>query len=221
MEEGMNTLWERVVVGAFHTTDEHYTREVERLKESINRWKGLRYIIQSIPPGHWKDVCRKKPTIVRQLAKQFPHSPLLFVDADAVLDRDPREVLPNTWQDGNVPAMSVHKFGSRVCSGTIILAPGSKTQKILAEWERKDQEEGHKHSQPQMVLHSVNGINTDLDPQWCWIFDLSHEKYGTPSSPPIVTHYQASREYRDDKKQNKDLCESRRKALSERFGGGA
>jgi len=211
--------WERVMVVSFHTSDIAYTTEAARLKKSIDQWDRLPYTIETIPPGYWKDVCRQKPSIIRSFCRQFPDRPLLFVDADARFTRDPREELPNTWTEAaSIPPVSVHMFGSQICSGTIVISSGQAASGIMDDWAQKDRKDCHRYSQPQQVLTSVKGINTELAPQWCWIFDLSKVRYRRPPSPPIVTHYQASREYRGDRNRNAELVASRQEALRDLEG---
>jgi hypothetical protein len=216
----MQRRWQDVRVISFHTDDENYTREARRLERSIKQFPDLPYTIQTIPAGPWKSICHQKPQILLGLAEQFPDVPLLFVDADAVFEQDPREILPNTWiEREHVPALSVHILRKRLCSGTIIMPPGKARLQALKKWIDADRRRRHLFSEPQRILRDVGDmVCSELDPQWCWIFDISPKAFPDVNHDPIITHLQASRDYRYDQESNEVFVQNRRRILKERFG---
>lgn len=214
-------LWQEMIVCSYHTFGP-YCGESARLQKSLDdldiphdilcdkQHKGLT----------WREAVGLKPWAIRTFTMQYPDKPILFVDADAVFHKDPRHMLPNTWKDKSVaelPPLSVHTFGGRMCSGTVICAPGMSSFDALADWGHLDINTP-KIAQPQSLLHEVEGVDGELAPTWCWIFDLSLKRFGPAGYVPIIEHFQASREFRDDRKSSPQLIESRKKRLEEYDG---
>jgi len=208
-------LWNNLIVCGYFTPN-GYATEAERLARSLKRF-GVPYDLScryDMAESDWKTVVRKKPRILKEFRERYHNRPILFVDVDAIFNQDPRRALPNTWR-AEIPAMSIHKFRREMeSSGTIILAPDTRADDLLDRWMREDENHGYKLSQPQDVLKFVKGINKNLAPEWCWIFDLSPQYYGN-NIEPIIIHLQASREYRKDKPTPKHLLQNRRDILLE------
>lgn len=228
--DGLVELWKTVIVVGYYTPGP-YAIEANRLRESCERF-GLPCDLFELFGGishadwstsRWREAVRCKPAILEMFLRTHSDRPLLMLDADAILARDPRETLPNTWANGNPPAISMHTFGGRVCSGTIITYPLKAVEcaQIAHDWIREDAERPSPR-QPQTILRHVKGIDGTLSPEWCWIFDLSPRRHPEYNNP-IVTHLQASREYCAERKDKPSLVENRRlklKAINERKGMG-
>ena len=78
----------RGLIVAFHTPDEIYSREAERLKKSLDSL-GLEYSISVVEPeSNWVRTTLLKPTWIRP-ARERIRGPLLYVDVDAFVHEDP------------------------------------------------------------------------------------------------------------------------------------
>lgn len=202
-------LWQDVVVAAY-CTDGPYRQEAERLRKSVERFEGLRCCLMFVPNRvklTWKEAVRLKPSYVLQAMRFFSDRPILFVDADAILLRDPRTELPNTWRN-EIKPFSIHQLGNEVLSGTIVVAPEPKAKSIVNKWNEVTVKTSILPRQPQVLLRTIPEVDLGLGPEWCWVFDRTSKRYDVGA--PIVMHLQASREYREDRKCRPQLIERRR-----------
>ena len=189
--------WQDLIVCSYHTPGP-YEQESLRLRASLQAL-GVPYhavCYRNLGELKWRDAVRLKPWTIAHFLLLYPNRPVLFVDADAIFLSDPREVLPNTWEGGVIPSVSVHAFGGRACSGTVICAPTTTARDVINAWCEIDLSRPAL-KQPQAVLDDMPEVNKELDARWCWIFDLSPKRYG-PRVQPIIQHLQASREYRNE-----------------------
>jgi hypothetical protein len=78
----------RGMIIAFHTPDEIYRTEAERLKGSLDRL-GLEYSVTVVEPeSNWVRTTLLKPTWIKP-ARQELRGPLLYIDVDAFVHEDP------------------------------------------------------------------------------------------------------------------------------------
>jgi len=205
--------WQDLIVCSYFTPGP-YKKEADRLIASLEKLELPYHVIRCafLKDRGWKAAVRYKPFAIGRFMSRNPNRPILFVDADSVIVRDPRLTLPNTWTGKDVPPISVHSFKGQRCSGTVVCAPTDGARKILVEWANCDAARPDL-PRPQQALEFIDAINSQLDPEWCWIFDLSPVVYG--KREPIVKHLQASREYREDRPTSQRLLESRRLYLKE------
>ena len=179
--------WDNLVVVSYFT--ENYSQEWRRLMRSVAKF-GLASTYTMI--GHadrelaWQEAVREKPQHILSAMNRNPGRPILFVDADAVFNRDPRTVDP-----GNGDVM-IYGSMNRPQSGTVICSNTDHSKELIQDWIDEDAKQTNKR--PQKVLRRV-AVDITLDPRWCWIFDISPKRH--PEIPPeeaIVVHLQASRE---------------------------
>ena len=177
-----------------------YAKEADRLRKSLDRLH-LAYRLEEVPPfANWSDAVRYKPRfLARMRAIYYEVSDLLFVDADAVLWRDPWPAFAEHISLNGIPDIGVHFLNTHPQSGTIFLpAKGPRTTELLHKWIAKDAEQPVPQ-QPQQVLehllaesdYKIYALNCLL----CWIFDVSPQQIET-TDQPYIEHLQASRDHR-------------------------
>jgi hypothetical protein len=220
MNPSIYEVWSQVVVCSYCTPGP-YEREMDRLWNSVKRFPGLQYHFHVMDPflpyaRSWVDAVLYKPLFILDCLDRFAGKPVLFVDADAILKRDPRSVLPNTWlpEAYCVPAVSVYRHRpSEPCSGTVVCAPVVQSKRVIQAWLNA-QSDGPLPNQPQRVLNRVDNVNMGLGVEWCWIFDICEKRYPGRSDQAIIEHLQASREYRVPGREGASL-DRRRTRLAE------
>lgn len=195
----------RGLIVAFHTPDEIYSREAERLKKSLDAL-GLEYSISVVEPeSNWVRTTLLKPTWIRP-ARESIRGPLLYVDVDAFVHEDPWPHVAHL--DGDMAA-EVDTSGE-LNSATLWINDTPEALLILDLWttwatDRREQDNGilrhtGEHGD-QGVLRRIVEIEESSDnprfrfsrltPNMASIFDDSDVyRYG----PVVIEQLQASRE---------------------------
>ncbi len=189
--------WEDLIVCGYYTPGP-YAKEAERLIASLEAFD-IPYDLtcaNDLANQPWLSVTRAKPQKVKEALMKYTTRPILWLDADAIVKRDPRLTLPNSWIGDHIPAMSVHLFGGvRACSGTMIFRPSVASLECIDWWV--DHLKENEECRLEDVMGLMPGLDRSLSCEWCWIFDLSTKRYG--QCDVIIEHLQASREYRGDR----------------------
>ena len=178
--------WQHLKIVTYHTPK--YEQEAARLKHSTDLFD-IPLVVYKLPETTWREAVRRKPMIL--LAAMAAHNtPLMFIDADATLMKDPREFDPG---EGD---FLIYGTKNRPHSGTIILQNTPRSSEIVRDWINKDELKCPKR--PQAVLRRVAGVSAILDPRWCWICDISPTRHrDVNESYAIVWHTQASRIHKE------------------------
>lgn len=189
--------WEDLIVCGYYTPGP-YEKEAERLMASLETFD-IPYDLTcatELKGLSWIQVTREKPSKILDAIDKYPKRPILFIDVDAVVLRDPRLIFPNSWEH-QICSVTVHSFGTAgACSGTVICAPGEAARKGIEHWLNNLVEKPDEKME-QRILNYISEIDKLLAPEWCWIFDLSPKIYG--QRDVIIEHLQASREFRGDR----------------------
>lgn len=164
---------------AFHTDDEIYREEARRFVARL-RELGLAYDLTVVPPrSEWVANCAMKPEFLLEVRKRL-RGPLLYLDVDAYVHRDPWPYL--YLYDGDM-AVYVNSSGD-LASGAILIHDSPDAQLILERWvdEQKDQPDVYDQKILQAVIErSVDGTHSSefrvqrLPPNLCHIFDRRQE----------------------------------------------
>lgn len=195
----------RGLIVAFHTPDEVYRAEAERLRRSLDAL-GLDYEISVVEPeSNWVRTTLLKPTWIAP-ARERLSGPLLYVDVDAYVHEDPWPYLDDMEAD---MAARVDPNG-QLYSGTLFIADTPGASLILTEWanaahSRRTNDVGDLGNTgdegDQGVLRFVVEREESLEsprfrfgrlpPNLATIFDRSSEyRFG----PVSIEHLQVSRE---------------------------
>jgi hypothetical protein len=119
----------RGLIVAFHTPDEVYRAEAERLQGSLDAL-GLEYVISVVEPeSNWVRTTLLKPTWIAPVRKKL-RGPLLYVDVDAFVHSDPWPYVAD--MDADMAAV-VYKNG-QLNSATLWINDTPGAERILSEW---------------------------------------------------------------------------------------
>jgi hypothetical protein len=119
----------RGLIVAFHTPDEVYQAEADRLRKSLDAL-GLEYVISVVEPeSNWVRTTLLKPTWIAPARKKL-RGPLLYVDVDAFVHNDPWPYVADQKAD---MAAVVYKNG-QLNSATLWINDTPGAALILSEW---------------------------------------------------------------------------------------
>ena len=170
---------------SFATPD--YMLEAASLVQSLEA-HGLDYHVALVPLAgrDWAQVCASKPAFMLAHARSSQR-PVCWVDADARVVRRP------DFEALDHEDVAFARFGAEAMSGTVWVNDTGPGRVFLAEWSRLCEANPNEWDQRQLdaALERSGARFCELDPEFCWIFDLSRARYG--ARQPIIEHFQASR----------------------------
>ncbi|HEY1190585.1 MAG TPA: hypothetical protein VGE74_23330 [Gemmata sp.] len=167
-----------------------YAREAAGLVATLDRFGLPRDVRQIESHGSWVRNCARKAEYVREARVRHPGQPVVWLDADARVRREP--VLFNRLDCD----FAAHwREGHELLSGTCYFAPTPAADRLVDEWCRLCTVNPDVWDQLslQAAVNATEGLRTsDLPPNYTQIFDtMAHE------GEPIVEHMQASRRLRE------------------------
>jgi hypothetical protein len=125
----------RGTIIAFHTPDEVYTAEANRLRSSLDAL-GLEYkIIEVQPEQDWVRTTLLKPSWIIK-ARDEISGPLLYVDVDAIVHEDPWPYL--SQYDSDLAAFVLPHGG--FASGTVFINDTTGARQLLQEWLNRSEQ---------------------------------------------------------------------------------
>lgn len=174
---------------AYYTDDDIYSPHARLLQQSLDHFN-ITYDIESIETTSWLAATAFKPAFI--LRKLESHKePLLYIDIDAIVHADIRNILSAIDDD-----IAVHYTPeNELLSGVIYLRPTDNTFQLLRLWcQAMEAEPG---SWDQRVLQKILTANPQitvhpLPAEFVFIFDTFKDRY--PGLQPVIEHLQASRE---------------------------
>lgn len=143
----------------------------------------------------WEQTCSRKPLAILFAMSLAPSRPVLWVDADAVIER------PICWDRifplGKEAAALVsclrprgrwpNRVNSTLLSGTLGFTPRAKP--VVERWAQACAESPHHLDQDTLERVLSNDVEvSDLPPEYCCIPDLMNDVQN-----PVIVHRQASR----------------------------
>lgn len=181
---------ERLVFASFFTPE--YVEEASGLLASlaaagISDDEARVDAVESL--GRWELNCsRKGPWLAEVFASLADGDRVVWLDADARLDADPR---PYFLSIPDAVDLAVHwRVGAELLSGTLYLRNGEGTRLLLDLWGKSCRAAPGAWDQRvlQQVIHRLpNLVVANLPAEFCAIPDLM------PGVSPVIRHRQASR----------------------------
>lgn len=181
---------------AFFTLGTIYEDEIKKLETSLKKFDMKYDFLGIADQGEWCLNCAYKSKFIRDMMIKHPDKDILYVDADAIIQRRP--VLFDTFK-GDI---GVHyKDGKELLSGTIFLKNNGNTMALVENWIQE--QERNPRVWDQKTLASVIKLATsdivcpltylkirviDLPPTYTQIFDTMRNV-----GKPVIEHFQASR----------------------------
>jgi hypothetical protein len=203
----------RGTIVLFHTDDTIYHDEAKRCIQYLEKLN-LEYDLTCIPSGEgWVENCAMKPTVLLEARKRL-RGPLLYIDVDAIVHKDPWGYL--SQYDGDM-AVYVHSDGE-LLSGTIWLNDTVGSIRILERWLENQQK--NKKDWDQRVLQAIMENSETcsgeehfsfqrLPPNFCYVFD---KEMSYLFGDIIIEQLQASRAVKNP---DGEGTERRRKRIKE------
>ena len=182
----------RPIITSYYTKGTAYETEVEQLRITLRRFNLDNDIEGILDKGSWHKNTYYKPKFIQKMMKKHPGRPVVFVDADAKIRRNP--VLFN---DFDCDFACHFKGETELLSGTLYFGNTRGSQYLINKWIEKDVLFPKTHM-PQKNLRAVFDEQKDkikweaLPVEYCTIFDSrSRHKIN-----PVIEHYQLSRLYK-------------------------
>lgn len=171
-----------------------YRAMAERLRESAARYDLEVHIGTLVPQATHLDTRRTKSRYLGWLRgrPELRGRPLMWVDADAAIERDPREAFDRLEEDFDVAAHVLR--GRELLGGTLIFMDRPIVRAVLKLWDELHRSEPTRLEQRnlQKALERIEGARLRvLGPAWTWIDDISGIYY--EGIDPLIRHHQASR----------------------------
>jgi len=173
-----------------------YHEEAQRLRLSLRGWGLRRHLVPVADRGSWQANTQYKPQFLLDMLDRCASQPLLYVDADATMDRFPYlleeldaacdiAIHRRDWSRKGKPPETL--------SGTIYLRNCRKVHELLKLWRSINDEHPNEWDQRNLerAIKCFGGALKvrELPAAYCCIFD------GMPEAGdnPVITHWQASR----------------------------
>lgn len=186
-------------------TNAYYCKLAMRLADSLNR-HGMTYEIQKIEAKDWREAVSKKPGFILDALRASSCSFLLWIDADGVCERPILETEFSDCDLGFVKWQRSPHHEKDHLTGTMLFRNTPEVQGFIDEWDYETGKYCKANTPEQHGLKSALDLMEHwpvaerlrvkyLPPEYCFIFDDMREMY--PDAKAAVTHYQASREYKE------------------------
>jgi len=179
---------------AYYTMGSQYEQLIEKLKASCEQFDVKINVRGYDDRGTWEQNCAIKSEFILDMLRSFPGETLIYIDADAVIKKDP-ELFRIFDAD-----FGCHFLGGELLSGTLILNATNATIDLVSEWNRLQKEDTSKWDQ-KVLQEAFNDLRDSIDfhelpASYCKIFDNVLHK----DVDPVIEHYQASRKVKRDRK---------------------
>jgi hypothetical protein len=180
------------VIVSYFTKGTEYESLAARLADSCETLDLEYHLISRAPFGSWEEHCAAKAEVCLR-AWQELRRPILWVDADAIINRPPN-LLRGCGAD-----FAVHRWDRwQIASGTIFFGQSALAEALLQEWVERCRR--HPTTWDQVHLDfawehvsCVSPLHTIWLPRaYCQIYDRRSEEGHTT----VIEHYQASRRHR-------------------------
>ena len=198
-----NKSW---ILISYYTTGTSYETEIQKLIKSLSGFK-IDYCIFGKPPlGSWRKNLDHKSEVILQAMEMFPNKDVVFVDSDAIINKQPDMFDQLSKEKLYDIAAAFHTYYQSVStgsllSGTLWISNNEMGKTIVNRWHQiglKNPEVRHQHCLRLAIDEIMMSGNLffifRLPTAYTFIFDYN---YGQ-TIYPVITHYQASRKLRKE-----------------------
>lgn len=147
----------------------------------------------AIEPRSWRMAQAFKPSFVLHSLKEFEPHPVVWLDADCMVRRQPSLFHEGALDDYDFAA-HLHR-GHELLTGTLWVNNTPLARQVCVHWERRSKnnvnEWEQRHLQQEIREHqklAAHRILFDLPAAYCKIFDIMKTVEN-----PVIEHYQQSR----------------------------
>jgi hypothetical protein len=178
------------IICAFYTPN--YLEQVRSLKASLDAL-GLNYFLKRYErAATWEATTRIKPVFVDHCMARFPGHDVLYLDADAVVRKEP--VFFDTVTTDVCLLLNAVKPGKthfiRIAAGTLLVRNTEGGRRFAQAWKAEEANASMLSLDEDLIymaLPKLEGVSfTALPQSYTKIFDR-------PGADPVIEHFQASR----------------------------
>ena len=182
----------RPIVACAYYTNDYYRIEGSRLVASCADFNLPVHFESWDDQGDWTLNTQEKAKFLLHMMDNVQGRDILYLDADAVVRKDPIPYLTTIPRRFN---LSAAWRKSELLSGTLLLVNNELTRKMLERWVRlNDTKPEWDQRTLQRVWGEYPGHCYKLPPEFTFIFDISRREH--PGVEPVIEHFQASRRFR-------------------------
>ena len=185
---------------SFYTTKSPYEKEVKNLSKSLDDFN-INHIIQAIEPrGTWEENAKYKPIFIKEML-QSTETPILWLDADAVVLKYPH-IFDTITTDvalyyRTTGPCAVRFKGYELITATMYFNNTSRAEALVDMWLKEQDTTTESSLIEQRSLQHIiptwqaqhKGTITYLPQSYCRIFDA-------PEDNTVIQQNQASRRFR-------------------------
>ena len=172
----------------------NYRKAAKQLEASLDEFGLRKFVIPVTSEGSWRQNTYLKPWLVRTVLKKNPDSPVVWVDADAIVRKHPKELFEVSSDVAFVSWIRPDTGTEEIICGTIYFANTPEALFFIDTWA-----DLIAHITPwadQGVILETKQRCRDvtfsyLPIEYNFIFD-THRKH-FPDQEPVIEHFQLSR----------------------------
>ena len=178
------------VVCAFFTPA--YRAVAQKLQKSLQKLGISHHFAEAEQQSTWEAGTRLKPHFVWKCLKAFPQKDVLYLDSDAVVQRQP-EFFDDINTDVAIlftPAYYRGRYVLKISAGTLYISNTPGGRQFAKNWCAQDHKSNPLTKDEDMIymaFEAFEGITFKAMP-------LSYSKvFDSPGPSPVIEHFQASR----------------------------
>ena len=167
-----------------YTSD--YLDSAMRLIESLKQHKLVYDVQEYEDQGSWEKNCNFKPYFIRDMRKKHRGRPVVWVDADAVINDRPTLLYQLDCD------FAAHHLNNELLSGTLYFGPKRGASSLITHWIKRTEEQPEEWDQRNLdyaLCQWKFGKTYELPASYCKIFDNAAQR----DFAAVIEHYQASR----------------------------
>ena len=197
-------LMKDVIFVAYYTFNTPYEAEAAKLRASLKKLDLLHDVVPVPSIGNWQANTRFKAKFLQQMLKKHKGRNIIYIDVDAIVHSIP--ILFKDYKcDIGIRYQDFRWRKNECLSGTIFLANNERVMKLCEEWEkinikerdnRQNLEQWNLGSAITMLKSELKLNVVNLPPEYTFIFDSMKAMY--PSIRPVIEHFQASRQNKNN-----------------------
>ncbi len=175
-------------VCSFYTNDK-YRKLAVRLAKTCKDLDIPHDIREQPDAGSWMANCHRKADFLLNMHYTYPTDIIVWVDADAVVEREPELLALNSYD-----LAAYRDEGGLIYGGTLGFGTGQVRKMILSAWIRENIDQPERYDQENLtnVVKKMPGPTfRPLPMSYQWVEGWHRKKQ--PDTTPVISHFIVSR----------------------------